>query len=294
MYITVNKQINILELYQKYTQKDRIEFTREHVIQLLQNMNYDDSTLESIRTNEKTHYFYDDLIEYIDPDKNMLNIPFGRTFAKQYEPMFSANPYDYNPGFFTPSPKNPLIVSDNLLLLNYGTPLDNTIYLCFAEDVLEHAIQNNQNESTITQTYFPLLMEDDEINSKAMLFEKKQQVIVRSKSRIKPDAFVLYKAIDFFYDVFRKRKSDLAYSERGIVYYSVLLRNNIQAKLPLEIIFKNIHATKTVPFIKYNPGQMRENVYRLYSEKISRNGKKIPFLSETAIMQLSRKIGKKN
>ena len=70
--------------------------------------------------------------------------------------------------------------------------------------------------------------------------------------------------------------------------------NNIQAKLPLEIIFKNIHATKSVPFIKYNPGQMRENVYRLYSEKISRNGKKIPFLSETAIMQLSRKIGKKN
>ena len=294
MYITVNKQINILELYQRYTQKDRIEFTREHFIQLLQNLNYDDSTLESIRTNEKTHYFYDDLIEYIDPNQNILNIPFGRTFAKQYEPLFSANPYDYTPGVFTPSPKNPLIVSDNLLLLNYGKPLDNTIYLCFAEDVLEHAIQNNQNEATITQTYFPLLMEDDEINSKAMLFEKKQQVIDRSKSRIKPDAFVLYKAIDFFYDVFRKRKSDLAYSERGIVYYSVLLRNNIQAKLPLEIIFKNIHATKTVPFIKYNPGQMRENVYRLYSEKISKNGKKIPFLSETAIMQLSRKIGKKN
>ncbi|NDC76253.1 hypothetical protein EBZ70_13490, partial [bacterium] len=292
MYITVNKQINILELHQKYTQKDRIEFTREHVIQLLKNMNYDDSTLESIRTNEKTHYFYDDLIEYIDPDKHMLNIPFGRTFAKQYEPLFSANPYDYTPGVFTPSSKNPLIVSDNLLLLNYGKPLDNTIYLCFAEDILEYAIQNNQNESTITQTYFPLLMEDDEINSKALLFEKKQQVINRSKSRIKPDAFVLYKSIDFFYDVFRKRKSDLAYSERGIVYYSVLLKNNIQAKLPLEIIFKNIHATKTVPFIKYNPGQMRENVYRLYSEKISRNGKKIPFLSETAIMQLSRKIGK--
>jgi hypothetical protein len=294
MYVTVEKHIQILELYQKSTQKDRIEFTREHVIQLLKNMRYDNAIIESITTSEKTHYFYDDLIEYIDPNQNILNISLGRTFAKQYEPMFSANPYDYYPGVFTPSPKNPLIVSDNLLLLNYGNPLDNTIFLCFAEDVLEHAIQNNQNEATITQTYFPLLMEEDEITSKAMLFEKKQQVINRSKSRIKPDAFVLYKSIDFFYDVFRKRKSDLAYSERGIVYYSVLLKNNIQAKLPLEIIFKNIHATKSVPFIKYNPGQMRENVYRLYSEKISRNGKKIPFLSETAIMQLSRKIGKKN
>ena len=294
MFITVQKQINILDLYQKYTQNDRIEFTREHVIQLLQNMNYDDSIIETIRANEKTHYFYDDLIENIDPDKNTLNIPFGRTFTKQYEPLFSANPYYYQSGVFTPSPKNALIVSDNLLLLNYGKPIDNNIYLCFAEDVLEYASQTNINESTIIQTYFPLLMEDDDVHSKNELFQEKQQVINRSKSRIKSDAFVLYKSIDFFYDVFRKRKSDLVYSERGIVYYSVLLKNNIQAKLPLEIIFKNIHATKTVPFIKYNPGQMRENVYRLYSEKISRNGKKIPFLSETTIMQLSRKIGKKN
>lgn len=294
LFITVEKQINTLELYQRYTQKDRIEFTREHVIQLLQNMNYEDDIIESIRTNEKTHYFYDDLIENIDLEKNALNIPFGQTFTKQHEPLFSANPYHYNPGVFSPSPKNRLVLSDNLLLLNYGKPIDNNIYLCFAEDVLEHASQNNQNEATITQTYFPLLMEEDDVHSKAQLFQEKQQVINRSKSRIKSDAFVLYKSIDFFYDVFRKRKSDLVYSDRGIVYYSVLLRNNIQAKLPLEIIFKNIHATKTVPFIKYNPGQMRENIYRLYSEKISKNGKKIPFLSETTIMQLSRKIGKKN
>ena len=294
MYITVEKQINILDLYQRYTQKDRIEFTREHVIQLLQNMHYDTSIIDAIKANEKTNYFYDDLVEYIDPDKNLLNIPFGRTFTKQYEPLFSANPYHHNPAVFTPLPKNYLVISDNLLLLNYGKPINNTINLCFAEDVLEYTIQHNVNESTIIQTYFPLLLEEDEINSKASLFQEKQQVINRSKSRIKKDAFILYKSIDFLYDVFRKRKSDLVYSERGIVYYSVLLHNTIQAKLPLEIIFKNIHATKTVPFIKYNPGQMRENVYRLYSEKISRNGKKIPFLSETAIMQLSRKIGKKN
>jgi hypothetical protein len=294
MYITVVKQINVLELYQQYTQKDKIEFTREHVIQLLKNMNYDDSVVDSVKVRDKTHYFYDDLIEYIDPQKNTLNIPLGQKFSKYYDPLFPGNPYDYQQGIFTPSSKNHTFASDNLLLLNYGNPVDRVINICVAENVLEYAIQNNNNESTITQIYFPLLQEVDEINTKARLLLEKEEIINKSKSRMNPNILVLYKSIDFFYDVFRKRTSDLAYSDRGIVYYSVLLKNNIQAKLPLEVIFKNIHATKTVPFIKYNPGQMRENVYRLYSEKISRNGKKIPFLSETAIMQLSRKIGKRN
>jgi hypothetical protein len=294
LYITISKQMDVLDLYQKYTQKNKAEFTREHVVQLLKNMNYDESIIASIRSSTKTHYFYDDLVEYIDPEKNTLNIPLGIKFANHHDPLFSANPYDYQPGVFAPSAKNPMFASDNLLLLNYGRPLNNAIHVCFAEDVLEHAIQNTIKESTITQTYFPLLFEDDEINSKNKLLQEKEAIITKSKSRANPGALMLYKSIDFFYDVFKKRTQDLAYSERGIIYYSILLHNNLQTKLPLEIIFKNIHATKTVPFIKYNPGQMRENIYRLYSEKISRNGKKIPFLSETAIMQLSRKIGKRN
>ena len=294
MHITISKKMDVLDLYQKYTQKNKAEFTREHVVQLFKNMNYDESIIESIHSNTKPHYFYDDLVEYIDPEKNMLNIPLGIKFSNHYEPLFSANPYDYQPGVFTPSAKNQMFASDNLLLLNYGWPLNNVINVCLVEDVLEYSIQNAIKESTITQTYFPLLFEDDEINSKNKLLEEKDTIIAKSKSRANPGALMLYKSIDFFYDVFKKRTSDLAYSERGIIYYSVLLHNNLQTKLPLEIIFKNIHATKTVPFIKYNPGQMRENIYRLYSEKISRNGKKIPFLSETTIMQLSRKIGKRN
>jgi hypothetical protein len=294
LFITISKQMDVLDLYQKYTQKNKTEFTREHVIQLLKNMNYDESIIETIRSNTKTHYFYDDLVEYIDTEKNTMNIPLGIKFSNHHDPFFSANPYDYQDGIFVPSAKNKMFASDNLLLLNYGRPLNNAIHVCFAEDVLEHAIQNAIKESTITQTYFPLLFEDDEINSKTKLLQDKDAIINKSKSRANSGALLLYKSIDFFYDVFKKRMSDLAYSERGITYYSVLLHNNLQTKLPLEIIFKNIHATKTVPFIKYNPGQMRENIYRLYSEKISRNGKKIPFLSETAIMQLSRKIGKRN
>ena len=60
-----------------------------------------------------------------------------------------------------------------------------------------------------------------------------------------------------------------------------------QVILHLDTIFKYIHATKDIPFIKYNPGFRRENIYRLYSEKISTSGKKIPFLSNNDILLTS-------
>jgi RNAse (barnase) inhibitor barstar len=292
MFIRVIKSIDVLDFYQTITQQDKIEFTKEHVMQSLRNMNYDESIIRSIEKNPKKNYFYDDLVEYVDPEKNTLKIPLGQKFSKRHDPMFSADPFDYQPGTFVHSPKNYLYASDNLLLLNYGKPIDNIIHVCFAEDVLEY--QKNQNELSIIKTYFPLLFEENEIKDKDALLREKQNIIKQSKSRISKDAFALYKSVDFFYDVFKQRTADLAYSERGITYYSLWMKTNLNTRLPLEIVFKNIHSTKTVPFIKYNPGQMRENVYRLYSEKISRNGKKIPFLPETQLMQLSRKIGKKN
>lgn len=294
MYISIAKEFDVLELYQTITQDDKIDFTKEHVIQLLRNMDYDENVIREIENNPKQTYFYDDFVEYINPEKKRIHIPLGQKFSKRHDPLFSANPYDYQPGIFSSSSKNYLSISDNLLLLNYGTPIDNIIYVCLAEDVLDHCIQKNQNELSMIKTYFPLLLEENEIDNMDALVKSKQTIIKQSKNRISKDAFTLYKSIDFFYDIFKQRKSDLAYSERGITYYSLWMKTNLNTRLPLEIVFKNIHATKTVPFIKYNPGQMRENVYRLYSEKISRNGKKIPVMSETQIMQLSRKIGKKN
>ena len=291
MFMTVEKQFDVLELYQSITQEDKSEFTKAHLLQFLKNRRATAETINTIMANPKQTYFYDDIVEYVDPNNTKFNISLGQKFSKRYDPMFSSNPFDYQAGAFMPSSKNYLFASDNMLLLNYGKPVDNIIYVCLAEDVLEY---QDKYELSMIKTYYPLLFEENEITSKDELLQKKQDIIKQSKNNIKNDAFILYKSVDFFYDVYNQRKNDLAYSERGIVQYSLLLKTNLNTKLPLEIVFKNIHSTKTVPFVKYNPGQMRENVYRIYSEKISRNGKKIPYLSETQIMQLSRKIGKKN
>ena len=60
----------------------------------------------------------------------------------------------------------------------------------------------------------------------------------------------------------------------------------------LEIIFKIIHATEKNPFIKYNPSSRQENIYRLYTDKISTDGRKIPYLKKTTIFKLMKTIAK--
>jgi hypothetical protein len=66
------------------------------------------------------------------------------------------------------------------------------------------------------------------------------------------------------------------------------LHNNT---IPLDIIFKNIHSTIKMPLIKLIPANKMENIYRLYTDKISYDGTKIPFLSKLEIKK-KKEIGK--
>ena len=62
--------------------------------------------------------------------------------------------------------------------------------------------------------------------------------------------------------------------------------------IPLDVIFKLIHATKNVPLIKYNPSKRSEKIYRLFTNSISTTGRKIPYLSRAQVFRLIKLIGK--
>ena len=70
----------------------------------------------------------------------------------------------------------------------------------------------------------------------------------------------------------------------------------------MRIIFKQIHATKGseqpyypfTPMIKYTPGKKRESMFRFYSEFMSKDGRKIPWLLKKQINTISRDNKKQN
>lgn len=293
LFMEVEKKVDIMTIHQRITNNWHNDFTREQLVQLLHNLNIPIDEAGS----ESATYTYEEVLGIVG-NNYRVNIPVGQKFSKYQDYLFPVNPYTIDKELlYRPNSKNILTVFDNMLLLNYGSPIDNIITVCFAENVLNH-IQSRQTvdelEPVIIQTYFPFLYLEDRIETIEQLVAKKENILKKARGNIDKHAFEYYKTIDLFYNVFYKRTSDLNYVERGIQSFSIMIDTHLNAKLPLEIVFKNIHATEIIPFIKYNPGSMRENLYRLFVNKISKNGKKIPKLSEQEIMRLARFLGKGN
>ena len=91
-----------------------------------------------------------------------------------------------------------------------------------------------------------------------------------------------------FYDVYNLRKTELNYLNKGIKFIKAVIRPQFDIKIPLEIIFKVVHATQENPLIKYNPSSRQENVYRLFTDKIATDGRKIPYLKKAIIFKLMK------
>ena len=72
-------------------------------------------------------------------------------------------------------------------------------------------------------------------------------------------------------------RDDIKYSQNGVQNIDFTIHPPSKVKLPLDVLFKTMHSTKTIPFIKYNPGARFEKMYRVYTEDITQTGQQIPF-----------------
>ena len=276
-------------IYNQYVGEEQI-LNDNQFTQLM--VNY--SNAESKTKHSKAQYTKGDFLELTMNDK--VNMVLGREFQKRHDAMFPVNPFD---ALYDESLKisldNQLLCFENHVLLHYNHAkfVENIIYVCLAENVLKYGFAKKLNEEAIIMLYYPLLYERN-ITSSSLFFQHRQDLLTENKTKLTPNVFKHYEKVDLFYKVFRERKSDIDYIDRGISTFYITIYPEFKYTLPLETIFKNIHAIKEVPFIKLNPGLRRENLYRLYSETITKYGEKIPFLSKNIIIKLSKEIGRNN
>lgn len=232
---------------------------------------------ESVSLEEKEYYSYEDF--YNLPDQTIVNGLLGHKF-KEPNYLFSINPFNC-----TKEIQEDVFICDDSVLLNFANT--NTIYLCLAEEVYKNT---QVTKEYLTKMYFPYLYKNDIFNE-THLFVKRAELIENNKNNIPSELLKLYEMVDLFYEI-SDTIDDFEYNRVGIKSFQLQissLNNNI---LPLDSIFKNIHATKQMPFIKFNPGLKRETMYRLYSEKFSRTGEKIPYLPSSEILKYAKDLGK--
>jgi hypothetical protein len=309
LYSKIKDAIDLSKLYQDIVSTIKPSFSKEMFGQLVSNLQlygsldevsnlFDENNVENI-----SHEVFLSKINILINDKFDMNnfefnTPLGKRFSTFNNMLYSVNPYDILPlsneePIYQENSNNTLLTFDNSVLLNYGNLVGKKIYVCFADDVLDYAINNGIDEEYIIRSYFPLLSKLNILSRESFLMNK-QSRISETKKILTPQLLRLYETVDTFYNIFyNKTDYQLPYVEKGIKSFEIILHPEYKTILPLEVIFKQMKSTRQIPFIKYNPGFQKENIYRLYSEKMSRSSKKIPFLNKNQIMALSRESFKK-
>ena len=297
MFSIIKEKINLLQFFNEITKDQQNKFTQDMLNQLLINMDVDTHIINEIPC--KDEYYYDDLVKLdIDNREHTIKTSIGQRFIRSKNYLFSANPFDILSSTNSPAKyvfennaENPLVLFEYSLLFNYGEIINKTIYLCNANDIYDFAIANSIAESYITSNYFPLLSNNFIVN-KQDLIENKSGLLKHNTELNILQQIRKFETIDMFYKIFYNKTSELSYIDNGIQSFHMVVHPEMKTIFPLDAIFKNIHVSPSMPYIKYNPGVRHENLYRLYSTKISKTGKKIPFLSKSIIMNLSKQSGR--
>jgi hypothetical protein len=288
LFSKIPLQDSILDVYRFLTNQDTEPLTIDKFSNFLANII--DNVELFIKMTKKDFYTYDDLLTIFQGKSDIhIHIPIGQKFETKFDYSFSTNPYHLKNNN-TNSVHN-MFSFENSLLLNYGELYENTLYACLAEDIFEYGEEQKFNMNYVSQYYYPFLYKN-EIHNIITLNQEKQKLIQETNANINDQTWKLYETVDMFYNIFDKRTTNLPYIKTGITSFKFIIHTDFKNILPLDTIFKNIHSTKQIPFIKYNPGFRMENIYRLYSEKTSTTGKKIPFLKSAEIFRLTRELGK--
>ena len=295
LYCQKKETLNAVSVYQSLTQNKSLQLTKVRLNQFLSNIISHNSGEAFEDPAEKEVYTFDDIFEMnFNNKKFIINNVLGQNFfIVENEYPFVCNPFEVNDydKIFEKTARKSLTTLNNHLLLSSGKIIDDSIYLCLAEDVLHYLKKKDISEETTIKVYYPFLYNKN-INSLEDLQSQKSQLLENNKKIINEKVIDSFKTIDMFYDVYKLRKSELNYINKGIKFITVVIRPEFDIKIPLEIIFKVVHATQENPLIKYNPSSRQENVYRLFTDKIATDGRKIPYLKKASIFKLMKSIAR--
>lgn len=298
MFGLSEKDLDMIKLYQEITENDTKKLTKEKFFQYATNISTNPYRLDK-GDGEKGGLYndvftYDQWVELSESGLKKLYTPIGMEFQNTYDFLFPTNPYKNQLWTETiryeSAIKNPLITLDRSILLDYTK--DNNIMVCFAKSAFTFAEANNINPEYFCELYYPFLFKSGLTNT-SLLAESSLKLSDETKKYNNPRNMRRNQITQIYREIYWNAQEKLGYVEKGISKFSFTIRPyDYVQNFPLDLLFRNLHASETIPFIKYNPGTRRENMYRLHSDNISSDGKKIPSLEESIIMRLSREIGK--
>lgn len=298
LFIKRKETLDLKRLYRAITLNETRPLTKAIMGQLLANLEIFD---ENIRTYfnqfNGTAFTYKDLAIGFNPlpDSIETYVSLGQQLSSSRDMIYSANPYrilSASPPAFQLTAGNQMLTFENQLLVSYGRPINQTIYVSLAADVFDYATRKSINPAYMVELYYPFLNKRG-IYDKIRLNEERPAMMMETKEMLTKHALNMYKSADLFYDIQAGKPAALPYTKRGIYAFDLTLHPSVLTNTPLDYIFKQFHVSEKIPYMKFSPGIRREEIYKLYSVQRTKTGKKIPFLKRNVIMNLSKQTGRK-
>jgi hypothetical protein len=301
MYGLINKKYNPAEIYNTLSDNNSNKITSENLKQYLLNLNEQieifNKLLEINDNKEKDFYTFDD-INSIELDEVNILTPIGQNINNKLPHLYTTNPFHlfkYS-NYIRSIINTSLNTNNNSLLFEYNL-VNNTMFLCFFDDVLNYTNQQSSNlEEDITiKLYFPMIASNQ--LTQQLFIKSKKTYISKTNKHVASELFVSKNTFtDTLYNVSNNKQEypDLKYINDGAKGINLNIHTNINLSLSLESLFKLINSNIKIPLIKYNPGKKNENIYRLFTNKKTKANVKIPYLSKELIVKYSKLIGKNN
>ena len=297
LYCLKPEKLNPITIYQNLTQNDKLPLTKVRMDQILLNIYDEKGKLMEFGLEDKIQYSFDDILKLDLNEKSYLvGQPLGQKFVFSNEYPFIADPFlvtEYDT--LLENSRREITTLNSNLLLESGPIFSNIIYLCLAKDVFEIADINDVSSEYTSKIYFPFLYKDN-ISSLDELDDNRSKMIASTSEKLTPDTERNFENIDMFYNIYERQTQSNKFSENtrltGIKSLKIIIYPDFKIKIPIEVIFKLVHATHDFPLIKYNPETRQENIYRLFAPELTVDGRKIPYLPKTTIFKLIKTIGK--
>ena len=288
----INKPYNPLEIYNKLTNFGKNKLSQEILFEYLGNINEQKKILEILETKE--NYVYEDLYKITIESINILT-PIGQSVNSKFNYSYSIDPFKvvkFN-NILKTMINSSINTSNSNFLFDYNLS-SQSLFVTLFNDTNEFInIKEIDNTEIMIKLYFPLLAEKGILSLDRFLSEKKT-LIKKTNNFISNEIFKRKnEIIDLMHNInYNSKQFDSKI--KGIENINFNIHSKINLNISIDSIFKLINSSKKIPFIKFNPGNKMENIYRFYCNKISKNNKKIPLVSKEKIIKYIKTFGRPN
>ena len=289
LYGFTEYKIDKLLVYNKLTNNNRIELDKTRLIDFLNNIGKSE-LIERLSIQDKQVYNLDDFYDIpLEPD-SVTKVAIGQRFIlDRKEITYSLDPFTtikIDP-VLEQNARDIISTTNKNLLFEYDI-VNNVIYFSSLQDI-EGIASPEIPISSLIKTYFPYLYNDGIEDLEAFNLVK-SKYYSRTEKMIESASFKQYNAS---ISLFNRLSSDelVSYNKIGLKTVELKIHPEIPFNFPIDTVFRLINSSRDKPMIKYNPGKGQENIYRLYTERRSSSGKKIPLMKRTLIFQLMKTIG---